>query len=202
MKAVAPRRKREANVGVIPAAFGVLASNYPRRDVQNPALYQYVDQAMKTLPGTPCCVQMSHALNMAGIRIPPRSYRRPNTALTINGNIYYYLAATDELEKFMMSLCGDGGEVINKDLSAKRSIDQIKKYIAGRTGLLLFRFSSVGVIAPKEEFEHTELWDGTKILQRDMDERFLFGRPRVLMWDTFDPASWLVNYMNKFAGSP
>jgi len=92
--------------------------------------------------------------------------------------------------------------VINKDLSAKRSIDQIKKYIAGRTGLLLFRFSSVGVIAPKEEFEHTELWDGTKILQRDMDERFLFGRPRVLMWDTFDPASWLVNYMNKFAGSP
>ena len=28
-----------------------------------------------------------------------------------------------------------------------------------------------------------------------MAERALFDRPRLLMWDTNDPAQWLVDYM-------
>jgi hypothetical protein len=76
--------KKGENMGVIQASFGKLASGYPRRDQQDPALYQYVDQVMTGLAGTPCCVQMSHALNMAGIRVPTSSYRRPNARLKIN----------------------------------------------------------------------------------------------------------------------
>jgi hypothetical protein len=54
-------------MGVIPASINNLASQYPRGDVKDPTKYQYVDKVMTGLPGTPCCVQMSHALNMCGI---------------------------------------------------------------------------------------------------------------------------------------
>jgi len=182
-------------MGVISSPFGSLERNYPRRDKKDPKLYKYVEEVMKRLPGTPCCVQMSHALNMAGVLVPSASYRRPNESLTINGSKYYYLAATDELEDFLVNRCGDDGEMINIDLNTTRSMGDIKKYIAKRPGLLLFRYADFHRVGPKGEFEHTELWDGTKILQRDMAEGFLFARPRVLMWDTNDPASWLTDFM-------
>jgi hypothetical protein len=182
-------------MGVIPTSFAMLQRSYPRRDLKDPALYQYVDQVMKTLPGTPCCVQMSHAFNMAGVTVPPTSYWRKNTALKINGRLLYYLAATDELEDFLVSCCKDDGEMINLDLTKTRSVSEIKKYIANRPGLLLFRYGKFRVPPPPKLFEHTELWDGTKILQRDMAEDSLFAHPRVLMWDTNDPARWLTDYM-------
>lgn len=182
-------------MGVIPASFAALQRNYPRRDVKDPALYPYVDQVMKGIPGTPCCVQMSHAFNMAGVAVPQASYRRKNAVLKINGKTYYYLLATDELEDFLANCCKDDGELVNLDLRKTRSVNEIKKYIANRPGLLLFRFANFHVLPPPGQFEHTELWDGTKILQRDMAEGFLFARPRVLMWDTNDPARWLVDYM-------
>lgn len=60
----------------------------------------------------------------------------------------------------------------------------------------MFRWGNLGTPPPpKDHFEHTELWDGTKILQRDTAEGALFRTPRVLMWDTNDPAQWLVDYM-------
>jgi hypothetical protein len=182
-------------MGVIPASFSTLQGAYPRGDVKNKDLYQYVDQVMKGLPGTPCCVQMSHALNMAGVLIPKSSYRRDNAALKIDGRIYYYLLATDELEDFLFNRCNDDGEMVNLDLTKTRSMNQIKAYIANRPGLLLFRFTRFHMPPIKGQFEHTELWNGTNILQHGMAEAFLFARPRVLMWDTNDPARWLVDYM-------
>jgi hypothetical protein len=192
-------------LGVIPAAFGVLSANYPPRPNAgnyDPDKYECVKKVMATLPSTatPCCVQMSRALNMAGIQLPAASYRPPrdsgNPQMTINGNDYFCILATDELEKFLYDLTGDDGESINKDLGSTRSMDDIKTYIANRPGLLIFRYSNFCVPGPPGQFEHTELWDGTQILQRDMNEAFLFARPRVLMWDTNDPARWLVNYMS------
>jgi len=181
-------------MGVMPASFAMLQGSYPRRDVKNPALYQYVDQAMKGIPGTPCCVQMSHALNMAGILIPRRSYRRENVGLKVSGRTYFYLLATDEVEVFLFDLCGEG-EMVNRDLQKTRSIGEIKKYLANRPGLLLFRYMNFRAPPIQGQFEHTELWNGTNILQRDMAEGFLFARPRVLFWDANDPAKWLVDYM-------
>jgi len=64
-------------MGVIPAAFAALSSNYPRRDIKNPALYQYVEQVMTGLQGSLCCVQMSHALNTVGIQIPAKVIGTP-----------------------------------------------------------------------------------------------------------------------------
>lgn len=182
-------------MGVIPASISMLSSQYPRRDQKDPAKYVFVDKVMTGLPGTPCCVQMSHALNMCGIPVPQRSYRRnPNPSLRINGKDCSYLPATDELEDFLQTAYGEP-ETINRDLSKTRSMDEIKGYIKDRPGLLIFRYEKLRVPAPSGQFEHTEIWNGTQILQRDMDERFLFARPRVLMWDTNDPAKWLVDFM-------
>lgn len=184
-------------MGVIPASIHTLTEAYPRRDKKDPSKYKYVDKVMKGIPGTPCCVQMSHALNMAGVKIPANSYRRRNAFLEELG--FYYILATDELEKFLIDYCGDDGEAFNegidKGLDKTQIMKKIQEYIKNRPGLLLFRYSGTGTLAPSGEFEHTELWDGTKILQRDMAEGFLFNRPRVLMWDTNDPAQWLVDYM-------
>jgi hypothetical protein len=186
---------REANMGVIPASINTLSSQYPRRDQKDPAKYQYVDRVMKGLKGTPCCVQVSHALNMCGIPVPQSSYRRnPNPKLPINGRNCSYLLATDELEDFLQTSYGEP-ETINRDLNQTRSMEKVKAYIKDRPGLLIFRYSDLRVPAPPDQFEHTEFWNGSRILQGDMAEKFLFERPRVLMWDTNDPAKWLVDYM-------
>lgn len=182
-------------MGVIPASINTLSSQYPRRDVKDPAKYKYVDTVMKGLQGTPCCVQISHALNLCGIPVPTRSYRRdPNLKLKINGKDCGYLLATDELEDFLQARYGEP-ETVNRDLNQTRSAEKVKAYIKNRPGLLIFRYSDLRVPAPPGQFEHTEFWDGTQILQRDMAEQFLFERPRVLFWDTNDPAKWLVDYM-------
>jgi hypothetical protein len=182
-------------MGVIPASISLLSNQYPRRDKPDPAKYKYVETVMKANPGTPCCVQVSLSLNMCGIALPPSSYRRnPNPQLTINGKKCNFVLATDELEDFLQTAYGEP-ETINRDLNKTRSMDKIKAYIKDRPGLLIFRYSDLRRPAPKGQFEHTEFWNGTKTLQDDMDLPFLFARPRVLMWDTNDPAKWLVDYM-------
>jgi hypothetical protein len=59
-------------------------------------------------------------------------------------------------------------------IQRKKEIEQMKAYLSGDKGILLFRTSGAGL--------HTELWDGNQILQRDMDEVNLFSQQRVLMW--------------------
>ncbi|HEY0263016.1 MAG TPA: T6SS effector amidase Tae4 family protein [Granulicella sp.] len=185
-------------MGVIPGSIRVLSSQYPRRDKKEPEKYKYVETVMTGIPGTPCCAQMSHALNMAGIPVPLSSYRRtPNPKLKVNGRVCNYLLATDELEEFLQSAYGEP-ETINRDFSNKtRSVAEIKAYIKDRPGILIFRQADLRVVPPKGKFEHTEIWNGTQTLQRDMNEDYLFGCPRVLMWDANDPAKFLVDYMSK-----
>lgn len=181
-------------MGVIPASISNLIDQYPRRDKQDPEKYKYVEKIMKGLPGTPCCVQMSHTLNLCGIQVPSASYRRsPNPKLKIDNVERRYLLATDEIEEFLWTLFGEP-ELINLDLNRIRSIAQTKLYIKNRPGLIVFRHASLRIPPPKDKFEHTELWDGTQLVQRDMSES-LFNCPRVLMWDTNDTPSWLSDYM-------
>jgi hypothetical protein len=186
-------------VAVIPASIGMLSNQYPMRTPKDPAKYQYVDMVMKGLPpeATPCCVQVSQALAMCGIPVPQSSFRRnPNPRLTIDGRLCNFLLATDELEDFLWTIYGEP-EVINRDLPTDklRNMHEIKQYIKDRPGLLIFRNALRRAVPPAHQFEHTEFWNGSQILQTDMAESYLFARPRVLMWDTNDPAKWLVDYM-------
>jgi hypothetical protein len=182
-------------MGVIPASISRLTEEYPRRDQKIPEKYKYVNDVMRGLKGTPCCVQVSHALNMCGIPVPPISYRRnPNPKLTIGGKRCNYLLATDELEEFMQSTYGEP-EMINRNLNKTRSAEEVKSYIAGRPGLLIFRYSGLRTVPPEHKFEHAEFWDGSGLLQKDMAFNALLAKPRILMWDTNDPAKFLVDYM-------
>lgn len=173
------------------ASFGSLAANYPRRDKQD-AMYKDVDDVMSRAPGTPCCVQMSRAFGGAGIQVPRSSYRRVNERFTSTG--LSAILAVDEVEEFLTEKYGPGENVKAGD-KGDRSPAEIKKHIAGRKGVLLFRQRPRKVVAPKGEFEHTELWDGAQILQRDMAEDSIFSSARVLLWETNDVPAWLKNYM-------
>ena len=141
---------------------------YPMRPLTG-ALKAFMDQT----PGTPCCVQMSHALSAAGCIIGPRSNRRRNSRITTSIGTRYYLLAVDEMKWFLESTYGMGDE-ISKDGDRRRSLREMKDILDGRTGILVFSDLRYGA--------HTELWDVGHMHQQDISER-LFNSPRVLFWD-------------------
>ena len=61
-----------ADTGKIRVSFKTLRSHYPTYKTLPPPLQKLMDDLNKITPGnTPCCVQISHALNRAG-NSPPR----------------------------------------------------------------------------------------------------------------------------------
>jgi hypothetical protein len=182
--------RRRPGVASIPVSFEKIRSVYPFRitkegtfggKLANPDLRKVMDRN----PGTPCCVQVSHALNMAGFPITPGyrgQWRRPDPQ-EIDGVIYYFILAVNEMENYITDRFDTG-----EQLSGMRSKD-IRQYLKGRPGLLIMRDSTPGV--------HTEFWTGTSFLQTDMAVDHLLGLPRVLFWDcTLAPPQWLqdLNY--------
>jgi len=180
----------------IPVDYALLASLYPRRlgkegqfggKLADPDLRKVMDRC----PGTPCCVQISHSLNMAGFQIP-RFYqgaRRPNEPQKINGIVYYYLLAVDEMEKYLTDAYGPG-ELVRSDTDKQlqRAVGDVRAYLKGRKGILVMREGPYGI--------HTELWDGATFHQQDMAVDHLLTRPRVLFWEcTLAPPDWLSGYM-------
>src|SRR5262249_5361375 len=126
-------------------------------------------------PGnTPCCVQMSHALNVAGCRIGPRSNRRATSAITTTAGTNNYLLAVDEMKWFLEDNFGLGEEISKDDRGARRNLPAMKAVLNGRTGILVFSNLRYGT--------HTELWDIDHMHQRDMSQA-LFNAPKVLFWD-------------------
>jgi hypothetical protein len=192
-----------AKTGKIRADFDTLRNNYPTYRTLPPPLQKFMDDLG---PGnTPCCVQVSHALNKAGRSIPPNSFRRANSKI----GAYYYILAVDELEQFLSGLHGRGEE-IKRDSSGKmRSTAEMKRYLDGMQGILLFRSAGAG--------HHTELWDETHIMQDGkavsgqgaiMNESNIFGQPRVLFWEvsledanSIPVPDWLQGWWNVYDGN-
>jgi hypothetical protein len=146
---------------------------YPKRPLTG-QLKEFMDHT----PGTPCCVQMSHALNMAGSVIPSKSNRRWNSRIPATGSLYYLLAV-DEMEWFLTQNYGVGEDIRNGD-SGKRETADMKAILNGRTGILVFRDGGFG--------KHTEIWDVDHMHQRDIsDDVFLV--PKVLFWDVMITAT-------------
>lgn len=175
-------------MAVIPVSFELLRRHYPARPNLTPELRRF----MNATPGTPCCVQMSHSLNMSGQRVSETYVggRRPNARIRINGVDYFYLLAVDELERWLTLRYGPG-ELVSLDAARRRRTPaQIRAALQGRTGIIAFRTSGAGF--------HTELWDGRQIVQRDMVEDACFNQPRVLFWDAGAP-QWLTDYMSSQA---
>lgn len=183
-------------MGYIPVEFALMARHYPFRlekkgqfggKLAHPDLRLLMDRN----PGTPCCVQVSHSLNMSGFPVSQMymGARRPNDGQKINGTRYYYVLAVDEMEAYLTDAYGPG-ELVRSDTdkALQRTAPQVKAHLKGRKGILVMREGLAGV--------HTELWDGNAFLQKDMATDHLLTRPRVLFWDcTLAPAKWLTAYM-------
>lgn len=190
----------------IHGSFEALKANYPTYKTLPPPLQKFMDDLNAVAKGnTPCCVQVSHALNKAGLAIPGASYRRKNSKI----GSYFYILAVDEFEYYFSGIYGRG-EDVKKDGSGKtRSVKEMKNYLDGRQGILLFRNGGAG--------HHTELWDQTHILQDGkavsgggaiMNEANIFGQPRVLFWDVADDApgtppvpDWLRGWWKVYDGN-
>jgi hypothetical protein len=144
---------------------------YPKRPLKD-ALKNFMDQLG---PGnTPCCVQMSHALGVAGCYIGSRSNRRRNSEIKTKTGTRYYLLAVDEMKWFLEQNFGVGEEISTDDDGNRRSIRDMKDVLNGRTGILVFSDLRLG--------KHTELWDTDRMHQHDMSEA-LFNAAKVLFWD-------------------
>ncbi len=194
--------KRTAK-GCLPLDFATLRSHYPTYNRLPPHIAKYMADLNKGIPegkpkNTPCCFQVSEALNLSGAEhaIPPRSWRRANSHLGMN----YYLGAVDELEIHLTSRYGKGEGL---HLTAGSGTDRTKKMkaaIAGRQGILCFRDQGYGA--------HTELWDGTDIVQNGapaangaaLSGGYIWGQPHIWFWqatgeDDVDPLpAWLTGW--------
>lgn len=135
---------------------------------------------MDAIPGTPCCVQMSHALGVAGAGVPAASNRRANSRIQTEAGNLFYLLAVDEMNWFLDSLAGPGEEISVDESGARRSRDQMKEVLAGRTGVLVFSDQRYGM--------HTELWDVDHLHQGDISAA-VFDQPKVLFWDVMVTAN-------------
>lgn len=180
---------------LINAYFSDMHASYCKHNKLNAAVQEIMDGLLaewnrqvakakedgKKPPGKPtsCCLQLSHSLNAAGVKLPkenglPASVLKRDNACPKKGN-GYYARNVMEIEVFLKKY-GVGTEIS----AGKKSQDEMKAMIFGRTGILVFRDEGFGY--------HTELWDGHDILQRSgisgaMSEDGIFKQPRVLFWE-------------------
>lgn len=173
----------------IPVSFEKFMENY--YDFKH--LPEELTKFMSHTPGTSCCVQISHALNMTGV-VPVRvsqtfpSQRRNNDRYEVKGIEYYLILAVDEMEKYLTDKFGSGESIHLNEDNKRRSVADMKKYLQGRRGILVFR-------GPKYADWHTEPWNGRTNAQGSLmaiDD--CFDKPRVLFWDC-GPPKWLDDYM-------
>jgi hypothetical protein len=171
--------------------------NYPRRLSKSGSFggkldHKVLREFMSHTPGTPCCVQVCHAFNMAQHPITPQfTGMRPNrgpSPIKIDGRVYYYLLAVDEMEAWLTSTYGAGEELRGPGVGPRSAV-QIKQAIKNRPGLL--------TMWGKPERWHTEFWDGSRYVQPDIGDGIL-ENPWIRFWDlTLAPPAWLTSYMAK-----
>lgn len=169
----------------IRANFDAMWASYPIFTALPSEISDYIAALKRANPGsnpTPCCLQLSWALNASGHKVPRDSFRRQNADLGRGG---WGLGAVDEVEVYLTNRYGRT-EDITRGPSGTRSVPQMREYIHGRQGILVFRDSTPGV--------HTELWDTSTIRQRGggaggMSEGYIFGQPRILFWEVANTVS-------------
>jgi hypothetical protein len=137
-----------------------------------------------------CCIQMSHAINMAfctvDVRklIGPASVRRKNHSFKIaaaGNRDLYYIAAVDEMKAFLDDTFGEGEEISRRDDGKRASQDEAKTSIQGRPGIVVFMNNQAYGL-------HTEIWIGDDFHQGWMKRRKdPFGWAPVWFWGMGTP---------------
>jgi hypothetical protein len=128
---------------------------------------------------TTCCIQMSHAINMAFYTVDAtkmvgtRSVRRKTRSFKIAAAAnreFHYIAAVDEMKVFLTNTFGEGGEISRRGDGKPASRNEAKSSILGRPGIVVF-------MNHKIYGEHTEIWTGF-----DFHQPWMKGRADVFDW--------------------
>ena len=180
--------------------FDVMWATYPANPDRSPAVNKVMDKIHEYAPAaTSCCIQLSSALNSAGLKVPQRSFWRENYYIENNG---WALGSCDEVEYFLTGRFGATENI----KEGGRDQPAMEAHIRGRNGILVFRDPTPGW--------HTELWNGSRIRQKGgafgMSESFIFGQPRVLFWEVsntdtpnkWDVPDWLQGWWYVTDGNP
>jgi len=136
---------------------------------------------------TTCCIQMSHAINMAfhtadpskmiGMRTTrPGKEARPTHGQKIKAAAnmeFHYIASVDEMKDFLEDTFGNGEEISPPASTKEAMAAHSKSLIQDRPGILVFMGTSPSGV-------HTEIWTGN-----DFHQSWMKGRT-----DTFGP-SWV-----------
>jgi hypothetical protein len=127
---------------------------------------------------TTCCIQMSHAINMAfhlsdtTRMVGLQSYRRTTRGFRIRGAAnreFHYIASVDEMKAFLDDTFEAGVEITSK------------ADIEDKPGIVVFMGTVPYGI-------HTEIWTGDDFHQNFMKRNFVaLTRPRVWFWSLGDP---------------
>lgn len=135
---------------------------------------------------TTCCIQMSHAINMAfhttdtSKIVGMQSVRRKTRGFKI-GSVankeFHYLASVDEMKAFLDNMFGTGEEISRRADGKPASKGETKSSIDGRPGIVVFmNKQSYGL--------HTEIWNGDDFHQDWMKKRMdPFGWAPLWFWD-------------------
>jgi hypothetical protein len=157
-----------------------LINHYARRDRKD-AKWPDVEFAMKGVPGTPCCVQMSRGFNGAGLTVPARSWSRA-TGKFPGGMGWRTFYSVDEVEVFLAEKYGDSENLRTGENGKQRGAGAIKSLLKGIPGVLVMRHAPIRKYPPANKFEHTEIWDGNGFVQQDMAVDALLESPYVKFW--------------------
>lgn len=127
---------------------------------------------------TTCCMQMSHAVNMAFLGVDEekmvglRSYRRANHGekiASIANRLFRYIASVDEMKAFLDETFEEGVEITSRD------------DIKDQPGVVVFMGNQFAGI-------HTEVWTGDNFHQGFMRGNFAsLTKPKVWFWSIGDP---------------
>jgi hypothetical protein len=164
----------------IKADFGQILANYPANNQLPPALQKTIDDLNKPYlpekPNTSCCLQVCHAFNKSGIKVPSGNFRPAEpkrvAAQIPPGSGVYYLMAVDEMINYLSGTFGDPIVLGTAHSASNADVAALTAVVRGFDGVMTF---GIG---------HIELWNRFNIVQDSgamvMDAGWVWSKKHVV----------------------
>jgi hypothetical protein len=174
---VSPAEKVHIN-----ADFEKILANYPANNQLPPALQQKIDALNKPYfphtPNTSCCLQVCHAFNKTGIRIPSGNFRPGEPERVAEqipfGSGVYYLMAVNEMINYLSRTFGDPIVLGAAHSASDADIADFTAPVRGLEGVMTFGNG------------HIELWNRYNIVQDSgamiMSAKWVWSQKPVRFW--------------------
>jgi len=166
----------------IQADFATILANYPAHTQLPPVLQKKIDDLNRPFlpktPNTSCCLQICHAFNKSGIRVPSGNFRpldRDRAAAEIpEKSGIFYLMAVDEMIRYLSSHFGEPVVLGEARSASKADVSALTESVQGMEGVMTFGNG------------HIELWNRYNIVQDSgamvMDAGWVWGQKPVRFW--------------------